>query len=242
MNDLQIDGLTEQQAQLFGLLYELIAAKDERIKELQNKITEKDNIIEEIKKQELPSYLTSPDFKCHHCGCVVNPKKNMSICLWCGNSIREELKYWMFTKEHEKLLKYYQETLKNINISIGKLQDKNEQLNQRIEKGKAIWEENKLLKEIIKSEVSEPYYTNIINKLTQNRKLAESNEQKPVGTLLPNPENNRMPKLPLPSNNPSSSRDEEQMDYTRPYAHVFREHGQFGSHPSHDDFGDESVP
>ena len=64
-------------------------------------------------------------------------------------------------------------------------------------------------------------------KLTQARKLAKSNESKPVSTSLPNPENNSMHKLPLPSNNPSSSRDEEQMDYTRQYAHAFRDHGQF---------------
>ena len=32
------------------------------------------------------------------------------------------------------------------------------------------------------------------------------------------------------------------MDYTKPYEHVFREHGRFGSHPSHDDFSDESAP
>ena len=36
--------------------------------------------------------------------------------------------------------------------------------------------------------------------------------------------------------------NERQMDYTRPYAHAYREHGRFGSHPSHDDFGDESKP
>lgn len=33
-----------------------------------------------------------------------------------------------------------------------------------------------------------------------------------------------------------------QMDATRPYADTYRDHGQFGSHPSHDDYGDESEP
>lgn len=32
------------------------------------------------------------------------------------------------------------------------------------------------------------------------------------------------------------------IDHTCSYAHTFREHGRFGSHPSHDDFGDESAP
>lgn len=32
------------------------------------------------------------------------------------------------------------------------------------------------------------------------------------------------------------------LDATRDYAHSFRDHGQFGSHPSHDDFDDESAP
>ena len=30
------------------------------------------------------------------------------------------------------------------------------------------------------------------------------------------------------------------LDYTRPYAHAYRETGRFGSHPSHDGFDDES--
>lgn len=145
-------------------------------------------------------------------------------------------------KDYEKTIKDYKEKLKNANITISKLEDEIQELEQRIGKGKEIWEENKRLKEIIKNEVPEPFYTNIINKLTQARKLAKSNESKPVSTSLPNQENNSMPKLSLPSNNPLSSQDEEQMDYTRQYAHAFRDHGQFGSHPSHDDFGDESVP
>lgn len=32
------------------------------------------------------------------------------------------------------------------------------------------------------------------------------------------------------------------MDATRLYAHAYREHGRFGSHASHDAFGDESTP
>jgi hypothetical protein len=34
-------------------------------------------------------------------------------------------------------------------------------------------------------------------------------------------------------------RDDPKLDCTRPYAHSYRENGRFGSHPSHDDFGDE---
>lgn len=35
---------------------------------------------------------------------------------------------------------------------------------------------------------------------------------------------------------------EETLDFSRPFAHAFREQGKFGSYPSHDDFGDESKP
>lgn len=34
----------------------------------------------------------------------------------------------------------------------------------------------------------------------------------------------------------------DRSDVTRPYAHAYRENGRFGSHPSHDGFGDESEP
>lgn len=34
----------------------------------------------------------------------------------------------------------------------------------------------------------------------------------------------------------------DRMDATRSYAHSFREHGHYGSHPAHDDFDDESCP
>lgn len=34
----------------------------------------------------------------------------------------------------------------------------------------------------------------------------------------------------------------DRMDFTRDYAHNFREQGRFGSHPSHDGFDDESKP
>jgi hypothetical protein len=33
---------------------------------------------------------------------------------------------------------------------------------------------------------------------------------------------------------------ERRLDYTRPYAHAYREQGRFGSHPSHDGYDDES--
>ncbi len=36
------------------------------------------------------------------------------------------------------------------------------------------------------------------------------------------------------------SRKERELDATKGYAHAFRETGRFGSHPSHDDFGDDS--
>src|SRR5690606_29358936 len=35
---------------------------------------------------------------------------------------------------------------------------------------------------------------------------------------------------------------QRQLDATKGYAHFARENGRFGSHPSHDDFGDESRP
>lgn len=225
----------------------VIDAQSERIKKLENTITEKDSVIAKIKTKASSSSLTLPDFKCPHCEFViVNPKK---ICLSCGNDIREESKYWRFTKNYEKALKDNQEALKSRNITISSLEDDIEKLKQRIEKGKEIWEENKRLKEkiffitnIIFNEVPKPYINNIMNRIAQNRKLAQSNEPTPVSISLPNPENDSMPKLPLPSNNQSLSPDKEDMDYTKSYAHVFREHGRFGSHPSHDDFGDESTP
>jgi hypothetical protein len=37
-------------------------------------------------------------------------------------------------------------------------------------------------------------------------------------------------------------RAEQKLDHTRPYAHAYREHGKFGSHPVHDGFDDESRP
>jgi hypothetical protein len=37
-------------------------------------------------------------------------------------------------------------------------------------------------------------------------------------------------------------RAEQKLDHTRPYAHAYREHGKFGSHPVHDGFDDESNP
>ena len=35
---------------------------------------------------------------------------------------------------------------------------------------------------------------------------------------------------------------ERNLDETKDYAHSFRENGRFGSHPSHDGFGDDSEP
>lgn len=40
------------------------------------------------------------------------------------------------------------------------------------------------------------------------------------------------------SENPNAPKN---LDYTRPYAHAYREMGKFGSHPSHDGFDDEST-
>lgn len=40
----------------------------------------------------------------------------------------------------------------------------------------------------------------------------------------------------------TESKLEKQLDYTKPYAHSYREHGKFGSHPSHDNFEDDSEP
>jgi hypothetical protein len=47
------------------------------------------------------------------------------------------------------------------------------------------------------------------------------------------------------SNHPRSSSqlfDDHRMDVTRSYAHAYRDHGRFGSYPSHDDYGDEGEP
>ena len=38
----------------------------------------------------------------------------------------------------------------------------------------------------------------------------------------------------------SQSPNQPNLDFTKPYAHANREHGKFGSHPSHDGFDDES--
>lgn len=40
----------------------------------------------------------------------------------------------------------------------------------------------------------------------------------------------------------SLENDDREMDATRGWGGSFREEGRFGSHPSHDDFGDESEP
>ncbi|HZS09826.1 MAG TPA: hypothetical protein VFD58_33680 [Blastocatellia bacterium] len=41
---------------------------------------------------------------------------------------------------------------------------------------------------------------------------------------------------------PYPDRAERKLDYTRPYAHAYREQGRYGSHPSHDGFDDDSNP
>jgi hypothetical protein len=40
----------------------------------------------------------------------------------------------------------------------------------------------------------------------------------------------------------SCAPQEKNLDVTKPYAHVYRETGRYGSHPSHDGFDDESGP
>jgi hypothetical protein len=46
----------------------------------------------------------------------------------------------------------------------------------------------------------------------------------------------------IPISREEQTQRERRMDSTRDYAHPYRESGRFGSHPSHDNFGDESGP
>lgn len=47
---------------------------------------------------------------------------------------------------------------------------------------------------------------------------------------------------PLRKNTSLIAKRDKNLDVTKPYAHPYREQGRFGSHPSHDGFGDESGP
>jgi RNA recognition motif-containing protein len=46
----------------------------------------------------------------------------------------------------------------------------------------------------------------------------------------------------IPETRYQSDKDKRRLDATRDYAHSFRDHGQFGSHPSHDRFDDDANP
>ncbi len=135
----------------------------------------------------------------------------------------------------ENIIKNKNEQLKAANLYINRLEDENEQLKQRIEKAKKIWDENTRIKEeneklklmLKKLEVNDLPMVSI-----------STDEDLPVqGHDASIDESGTIPmmtELSTPSKN--------NMDHTRSYAHTFRERGRFGSHPSHDNFGDESEP
>lgn len=135
----------------------------------------------------------------------------------------------------ENFIKYNNELLKVAHLSISRLEDENEQLKQRIEKGKEIRDENKKIKE------ENEKLKLMLKKLGVNELpmvSSSTDEDLPVqGHDASLDESGTIPmmtELSTPSKN--------NMDHTRSYAHIFRERGRFGSHPSHDDFGDESEP
>lgn len=142
----------------------------------------------------------------------------------------------------EIFIKNNNERLKAMNLSINRLEDENEQLKQRIEKANKIWDENKKIKEeneklklmLKKLGVNElPMVSSSTDKdlpaQSQDASLDESGAIPVSSSKI-----QMMTELSTPSKN--------NMDHTRSYAHTFRERGRFGSHPSHDDFGDESEP
>jgi len=138
-----------------------------------------------------------------------------------------------------EIIKNYNERLKNMSLSVSSLEDENEQLKQRIEKAKKIWEDNKSLKEeneklkLMLKELgaNEP----IVRSSTDKNSPVQDTSFSQSGTIpVPDSKNPMMTELSTPSEN--------NIDHTRSYAHTFRERGRFGSHPSHDDFGDESTP
>ncbi len=140
----------------------------------------------------------------------------------------------------ENLIKNHNERLKDAYLSITRLEDENEQLKQRIEKGKKIWDDNKQLKEeneklklmLKKLGVNE---SPIVRSSTDEDLSVQGTLSSQSGTIsVSDSKNPMMTDLSTPSKN--------NIDHTRSYAHTFREHGRFGSHPSHDDFGDESAP
>lgn len=147
-----------------------------------------------------------------------------------------------FKNREINLIKNYTEQLKNLSLSVSKLEEENEQLKQRIEKGKKIWDDNKKLKEeneklklmLKKLGVSEPLITRSFTDEDSpvEDQDASSNQSRTIP--VPNSKNPMMTELSTPSKN--------NIDHTRSYVHTFRERGRFGSHPSHDDFGDESAP
>ena len=146
-----------------------------------------------------------------------------------------------FKNREINLIKNYTEKLKNINLSVSKLEEENEQLKQRIEKGKKIWDDNKKLKE------ENEKLKLIIKKLGVNEPLiVRSSTDKDLPVQGQDTSSSQSGNIPVPDSNPMMTElsipSRNNIDHTRSYAHTFRERGRFGSHPSHDDFGDESTP
>ncbi len=143
----------------------------------------------------------------------------------------------------ENIVKDKDKTIKNMNLSIIRIENENEELKQRIEQARKIYEmkkelqeENEKLKLMLKNlgvnELPITVRSSTDNDLTINNQDVSSSQSGNIP--VPDLKNPMMTELSTPSKN--------NIDHTRSYAHTFREHGRFGSHPSHDDFGDESVP
>ena len=142
----------------------------------------------------------------------------------------------------EILLKDNDKIIKNMNLYISEIEDENEALKKRIEQTKKIWDDNKRLKEeneklkLMLKELGVNDPPVVINTTNNNLPAQGQDISSSQSGNIPVPDlkNPIMTELSTPSKN--------NIDHTRSYAHIFREHGRFGSHPSHDDFGDESAP
>lgn len=87
----------------------------------------------------------------------------------------------------------------------------------------------------------------IIKKLGVNEPLiVRSSTDKDLPVQGQDTSSSQSGNIPVPDSNPMMTElsipSRNNIDHTRSYAHTFRERGRFGSHPSHDDFGDESTP
>jgi hypothetical protein len=72
---------------------------------------------------------------------------------------------------------------------------------------------------------------------SSSAKVAKRAKRKGKSTTQPRASLDQMPDAAL-----ETSSEQRKLDATRDYAHKYRDDGQFGSHPSHDGFDDESKP